>query len=153
MLKALEHKIDSLLQPGFFLVHLLVKGSSRSPKVFVIIDGDNGVTIDDCADLSRKLNRAIEEDDLIEGKYTLNVSSPGLDQPLKLKRQYKKNIGRKVKVTTTESSELKGELIKVTDDFITVIPDEKKTENKNLENVEIPFSDIKKTNILISFKS
>ncbi len=64
----------------------------------VIIDKDGGVTIDDCEALHRAIDAPIDELDPIETAYTLNVSSPGLDRPLKLDWDYKRNLGKKIKV-------------------------------------------------------
>lgn len=64
----------------------------------VVIDKDGGVTIDDCERLHRAIDQPLDELDPIEGAYTLNVSSPGLDRPLKLEWDYKRNLGKKISV-------------------------------------------------------
>src|SRR4051812_15883035 len=85
----------SLTNPTHFLVEVAV--SKHKPwKFTVVVDGDQGITIDDCAAASRALNESLESE--ISDPYTLEVSTPGLDHPLKMKRQYKKNIGRGLKV-------------------------------------------------------
>jgi len=84
----------------------------------------------------------------------LEVSSPGLEHPLKLNRQYKKNIGRQVKVTLQDDNQKTGELLSVDDTYILIgeIIKEKGSKKAEIQEVKIPFSDIKKTNVLVSFK-
>ncbi len=133
-----------------FLVDVKTSGHSGSQKVLVLIDSDQGIGIDDCSKISRKLSAIIDEKDLIKGKFILEVSSPGIDYPLKSERQYKKNVGRKLQVTTAEK-EFKGELITISGDSIT-IKSEKKVKNKiETEEVEIPFEKIDKAKVLVSF--
>ena len=146
---------ESLLEDdSLFLVDVRIKGNNTMPMVTVKIDGDKGVSIDTCAQLSRKLGNEIEAEGLIDSRYNLEVSSPGLDQPIKLKRQYVNNIGRKVKVHLIEGKSVSGELMEVKEDGITVNV-EKQVKNKKKKSFEVQdfaFTDIKKTNILVSFK-
>src|SRR5688572_24738994 len=93
-----------LTDPSQFLVDVIAKGQKSSKKVLIVIDGDKGVTIDDCANLSRELSKAFDDAQLFDDSYMLEVSTPGLDHPLKLQRQYNKNIGRRVKVATQQGS-------------------------------------------------
>jgi len=119
-------------------------------KFTVIVDGDQGIMIDDCAALSRALNESLEGE--ISDPYTLEVSTPGLDHPLKLKRQYKKNIGRGLKVVRKDKSIVNGAL-KQTEEEKIVLETEiglgKKTEVKI---IEIPFTEIEKAFVTVSFK-
>ena len=96
-----------------FLVDVIVKGHKGPQKVLVVIDSDKGVTIDECGDLSRELSKAFDETQLFTHSYMLEVSTPGLDQPLRLKRQYRKNIGRGIRVVKTGQQFLK-QMIDVT---------------------------------------
>ncbi len=64
----------------------------------IVIDKDGGVTIDDCEKLHRAIDGPLDELDPIDTAYTLNVSSPGLDRPLKLERDYKRNLNKKILV-------------------------------------------------------
>lgn len=95
--------VVSVLQDyDVFLVDLEVKGSDKSTLIYVYVDHvDFGLNIETCAKISREISFLIDSKGFIEGKYTLNVSSPGLDRPLKDIRQYKKNIGRKASVKCT----------------------------------------------------
>ena len=148
----IEELVNSHLKDdSICLVDVEVAGGRAARKITVLIDSDQGVSIDACAKLSRSLSEDLEQLDLLEGNYSLDVSSPGLDQPLKLKRQYKKNIGRDVKVVMTSGAELKGKLVSVSDEGIKL---ERKPSAKLMDTVEdfIDFEKIKYTKILISFK-
>jgi ribosome maturation factor RimP len=118
----------------------------------VIIDGDLGITIDDCADLSRVLSKEFDERAFFgDENYLLEVSTPGLDHPLKLKRQYVKNIGRSLRVKRQEAV-IEGKLKEVTEDKL-VLTQETGTGKKKEEVItEVPFSEIDKAFVLASFK-
>ena len=96
---------ERLANDGQFIVDVTVSARKGPKKVLIIMDGDQGVNIDDCADLSRRVSQELEEKSFFEEAYTLEVSTPGVDQPLKLKRQYVKNIGRKLKVKLPDKME------------------------------------------------
>lgn len=138
-----------LASSAHFIVGVAV--SKHKPmKITVALDGDAGVSIDDCANLSRQLSDELEKENSIDAAYTLEVGTPGIDQPLKLKRQYKKNIGREVKVHLTDKSIVRGKLVSADEDKIGVQePAEKK---KELKNSEIPFTEIEKAIVIVSFK-
>src|SRR5688500_1014286 len=103
--------VEENLSPDKFVIEVLISGKKIPKRVLIIIDGDQGVTIDACADLSRVLSKAFDERAYFgEDNYLLEVSTPGLDHPLKLKRQYFKNAGRNLKVvgkTATVEGSLK----------------------------------------------
>ena len=85
-----------------FLVEVKVNPGNN---IIVFLDADNGVTIEKCIQINRALYKQIEEAGLFpNGDFSLEVSSPGVDEPLKLHRQYKKNIGRKVEVTMNDET-------------------------------------------------
>jgi ribosome maturation factor RimP len=142
---------SNLTDTSQFVVDVAVKGHRGPTKVLIVIDGDNGVTIDDCANLSRELSRAFEDIQLFDDSYTLEVSTPGLDQPLRLQRQYTKNIGRKLKVVSTNGV-VEGKLVAVMDDKIILEQELIQGKQKAITNKEIAFSDIEKTFVLVSFK-
>jgi len=149
---------QSLPGSEFFIVEIKVTGKANQQKVLVITDGDKGISIDDCAELSRKLGDAIEEKNLFEGAYHLEVSSPGADEVIKNTRQYAKNIGRRLEIINEEDEVLIGKLEEVKENSIIIAPELKKKKsagkNKKEESglVEIPFGKIKKSNVIISFK-
>lgn len=134
-----------------FIVEVVASLKKKPNKLIVIVDGDHGVTIDDCADLSRALSAALDEGNLMPDPYHLEVSTPGLDHPLKLVRQYHKNKGRQVKVKTA-SGVHQGKLIEVTDQAITVEEVSGTGKKKEVKEVVIPFSEIDKTFVMVSFK-
>ena len=137
----LELIIDEF--PELFLVDLTVKGVSGKQLVLVVIDSESGLPIEMCSLISRKLLTKIEEKDLIEGTFNLEVSSPGIDKPISLLRQYKKNIGRKLEVETLDGEIFEGELKKIEEQTIALYLKER---------VETIFLDkIKKAKVLISF--
>ncbi len=119
----------------------------------ILLDGDQGIAIENCAQVSRHVGFHLEEENVIERAYRLEVSSPGLDQALILERQYIKNIGRAVKVRTTDDKKLEGKLLSVTAQGI-VLEELVKEKGKKATPVEvaIPMEHIKETKVLISFK-
>lgn len=137
----------------FFLVDIRVNQTPAGTKVIIHIDGDEGVSIDTCAEVSRALANRLEEEDLMNEKYVLEVSSPGLDQPLKLHRQYQKNVGRTIKILTQDNQTIKGVLVDVSDEEISVetATQGKKKKNEPPQSMRIPFEQIKKTNVLVTF--
>ncbi len=144
--RRIRETVESLLQEEkeLFLVDVLIKGNVGNQKVLVFIDGDNGISIDQCSKLSRSLGSFIEENDLMPVKYTLEVSSPGLDFPLVLKRQYVKNIGRTLMVETVDGDKIEGELVRAGKDDISLM-------TKNGERTFL-FEGIKQSKVKISFK-
>jgi ribosome maturation factor RimP len=139
------------LADGQFIVDIIVSDRKGPKKVLVILDGDNGVSIDDCAEMSRHLSKLLDESTLIDENYMLEVSTPGLDQPLKLKRQYQKNIGRGLKVKLHERV-LEGTLTAVVDDKIILVQETGSGKKKETKTIEVPFSEIEKAFVLVSFK-
>jgi ribosome maturation factor RimP len=137
-----------------FLVDVIISSAGGAGnKVLILVDGDEGVNIDICAQISRKTGNIIEEENLIQDNYNLVVSSPGLEHPLQLHRQYVKNTGRSVKVVLKNEEIITGKLLKTTQTSI-LVGQEIKEKNKKttIKEVEIPFTEIKKTNVLVSFK-
>ena len=124
-------------------------------NINIEIDGPDGVTIKDCVDFSRQVEHNLDRE---EEDFELHVSSPGLDKPFRVFEQYIKNIGREVKVVTNADQSIKGTLVDVGEEQIVVeysfkrrIEGKKKKETIT-EQEKIPFSNIKETTIIISFK-
>jgi ribosome maturation factor RimP len=143
-----EEKIADM--PHLFLVDVKMH---QNGKLIVLVDGDNGIGIADCAAISRHVGFHLEEENVIEEAYNLEVSSPGIDTPLVLKRQYAKNIGRTVSIKMDNGTKKEGELLTAGDDFI-IIAETIKQKGKKAETVEstIPTDKITETKVLISFK-
>ena len=140
-----------LADPSQFLVDVIVKGHKGPKKSLIIIDGDKGVTIDDCANLSREISKDFDDVQLFEDSYMLEVSTPGLDQPLRLARQYYKNIGRRIKVVTQQQA-IEGKLIGVEEERIKLEQEIGAGKQRETKIVDLPFSEIDKTFVLVSFK-
>ena len=142
-----EEKISD--RPDLFLVSVKMHVNG---KLIILVDGDNGIAVGDCAAISRHVGYHLEEENVIEQAYNLEVSSPGLDTPLTLKRQYEKNVGRNVEVKLLDKKR-EGKLISVNDEGI-AIEEKVKEKGKKAELIEsfIPFTDISETKVLISFK-
>jgi ribosome maturation factor RimP len=115
------------------------------------LDADDGFSISKCMSTNRKLRHAIDESGMFpEGEYSLEVSSPGVDEPLLMHRQYVKNIGRKIEITPNEGEPIQGLMTAVDEEKVVleVLISPKKKETKI---VEIPFNILKQAVIQISF--
>ena len=143
---------DSLPDKDLFILGINVSDSVVKQKVTVIADGDNGISIDQCATISRRLGRRIEEAYGEEVSYTLEVTSPGADQPLLYPRQYKRHVGRKLKVVLQDGTEKTGTLENISDTGITLLEEIKDKKKITTTPVQLNFTDIAKSNIVISFK-
>ena len=136
-----------------FVVGVHVSDSAVKQKVTITVDGDNGISIDQCAIISRRVGKRIEEMYGDEIPYTLEVSSPGADQPLLYPRQYKRHAGRRLKVTLKDGSEKTGKLEEVTPAGITLLEEKKEKGKKiTITPVQLAYDEIDKSHIVISFK-
>jgi ribosome maturation factor RimP len=147
--KVREIAEGKLADPGHFIVTVKFLDRQRPARLIVIVDGDNGVTIDACAELSRQLSKALDEQDLLPMAYTLEVSTPGLDHPLQLKRQYRKNVGRGLKVHLVNKQIVQGRLESATEDKVVI---EEQVKNAVSKTTEIAYGDIEKAFVMVSFK-
>ena len=121
-------------------------------KVTVLLDGDKGVTIDDCTKINKALYKFIEEKAVFgDANFSLEVSSFGVDKPLQLLRQYKKNIGRKVEVLMTDGTKKEGTLTDVNEDEIKIEQKTGKGNKMTKQTTTILFNQIKHTTVLITF--
>lgn len=145
-----KEKVQSIVNQelegtDLFLVDLKI---GKDNKISVFIDGDNGVTIQNCIDLSRKIESNFDRE--VED-FELSVFSSGVGEPLKLNRQYKKNIGRNIEVITNEEGEkIVGELLMVDKEKIVVKVQPKKKKDPIVEK-EILIDNIKESKIIILF--
>ena len=143
----------SLPDSDLFLVDVTVSDSAVRPKVTVLADGEQGITIDQCATLSRRISKKIEEKYGEELSYTIEVSSPGVDFPLTQPKQFTRNIGRNLKLKLQDGTEKTGKLEEVTETGINLTEEIKQKGKKaTYEPVQIPFGEIVKANVVISFK-
>lgn len=129
-----------------FLVDVKV---GRNNEIGIFIDGDRGVTIQDCVDLSRAIENKLDRE---KEDFELNVSSCGIEEPLKLKRQYLKNIGRQIEVENIEGKKFSGLLAEVDEDGFSVVCKVGKGRTKEEVKRVFGFDAIKTSRIVISFK-
>jgi len=151
-----EKRVASLVEekiadrPELFLVEVKMLPNN---KLIIHVDGDEGISIQDCVAISRHVGFHLEEENVIEQAYNLEVSSPGVGEPLKLNRQYVKNIGRTLSIKLNGGLKKEGKLLSVTEDNLMMEESVKEKGKKAVVvQTEVPFKDILETSVLISFK-
>ncbi len=133
----------------YFLVEVKIRPVNN---IKVFLDGDSGISIEKCVQYNRALYKKLEEAAMFPGDdFSLEVSSPGLDEPLKLLRQYRKNIGRMVEVLLQDGTKKEGRLTEVSEDGIIVEETKGKNKKKELINHTFLFTHIKTTKIQVVF--
>jgi len=148
-IQAVEKILAPLLQDDIFLVSIKIKPINN---IKIYLDADNGLGIEKCIKINRALYKVMEEMGMYpDGDFSLEVSSPGVDEPLKLLRQYKKNVGRNVEVITNDDMKQEGKLVSLTDNTITIEYTEGKGKKAATKQVEISFADIKQTKVQVKF--
>lgn len=136
-----------------FLVEVKLEDVAGKTKVLILIDADQGVTIQACAKVSRSVSEELEANETMGDAYILEVSSPGVDFPLNTQRQYQKNIGRELKLTLNSGPEVLGQLLGIDEEKVKVLVKKKEKGKKATEEeVFIPFAEIKKSIVQVSFK-
>lgn len=151
--KNIETLLNDFLQTreDLFLIDLKF---SAGDDITVILDGDNGVSVQDCLDASRAIEFNMDRE---EHDFSLQVMSAGLSEPLSIPRQFHKNIGREIEVLLNDSSEIEGELAKVDEEKITLVLRYRKPKEVGKgkvdveEEKEILYSDIKKALVVLKF--
>ena len=140
------------LEPDLFLIDLSIDDQSR---VIVVLDGDNGVSLEQCIKVSRYIEHQLDRE---VNDFSLDVSSAGATNPLQMVRQYKKNIGRKLAVHTTDNDNFKATLTQADDEQITL--EWKAREPKPIgkgkhtvvKQLKVPYNKIEKATVQIQFK-
>jgi ribosome maturation factor RimP len=147
--KTIEGLVQEILagEPGYFLVEVKIKPTSN---IKVFIDGDQGISIEKCVQFNRALYKRLEGAAHL-GDFSLEVSSPWLDEPLKLHRQYRKNIGRQVEIVLQDGSKIEGRLLEVSEDGIIIEETRGKNKKKEIVNHAFLFENIKTTKIQVVF--
>jgi ribosome maturation factor RimP len=152
----LQEQVENLLEEAFqeynslFLISLNI---SEQNHILIVIDGDGGVSVDDCIAVSRKIENNLDRE---EEDFSLEVASSGVSEPLKLPRQYQKNIGRKLEVNT-KTDKFVGNLTDVNEDGIVLSwkAKEPKPIGKGKVTVDkeakIAFQEIEKAKVVITF--
>jgi len=151
--KKIEELLNEFLdtRKDLFLIDLKF---SAGDDITVILDGDSGVTLQDCLDASRAIEFNMDRE---EHDFSLQVMSAGLSEPLVTPRQFNKNLGREIEVMLEDSSKIEGELAKVDEEKITLILRYRKPKEVGKgkvdveEEKEIPYSEIKKALVVIKF--
>ena len=145
-----EKKLSELLTelPGYFLVEISVKPTNNI-KVFV--DADQGAAIDHLSKINRALYKWVEENLFPNGDFSIEVSSPGLDEPLKLERQYLKNTGRMVEIVLKNGLKKEGKLTNVSENEIVIEEEKGKGKKKEVIQHIILVEEIKTTKVQVKF--
>jgi ribosome maturation factor RimP len=151
--KRIEELLNEFLETrkDLFLIDLKF---SAGDDITVILDGDNGVSLQDCLDASRAIEFNMDRE---EHDFSLQVMSAGLSEPLATPRQFAKNLGREIEVLLNNSEKIEGELVKVDEEKITLILRYRKPKEVGKgkvdveEEQEIPYSEIKKALVTIKF--
>lgn len=147
--ETVEKLLTPLLEEDVFLIQIKVKPINN---VKIYLDADAGLGIERCIKINRALYKMLEEMGFFpEGDFSLEVSSPGIGEPLQQHRQYLKNAGRDVEVTLLDDSKITGILQEVAEGKITVVTSEGKGKKLLVKNEEIEFLNIKQTKVLIKF--
>ena len=152
-----KQKVTDLLQEvleeesSLFLISQEIKPGN---KIVIVIDGDNGVTLNDCMKVSRHIEHNLDRE---EEDFSLEVYSSGISEGITHIRQYKKNVGRKLEVIIENSSKVEGTLIAADDEKIKLQwkAREPKPIGKGKVTVqkeqEIPYENIVKAKVMVTF--
>ncbi len=149
--QTIQQLIESLPElEKFFIVDIKV---SKDNVITIKADTDAGITIDECGDLSHAIEEHLDRE---QEDYELEVSSPGLTEPLRILRQYVKNIGKEVDIVMVDGEKIKGTIAAANETSVTI--EETHTEKQNGKRVKVTtqnsynFCDIKQTKLKITFK-
>ena len=131
---------------GFLLIDLILRGTEHNRVIEVYFDGEKDVSADDCALVSREIESHLNDLLVKHPDFRLDVSSPGIDRPLKFLKQYQKHVNRKFDISYRSGEEIKklsGKLAAIEGDHLTFI--------SNNKEVIINFNNIVKANVIVSF--
>ncbi len=131
--------LQTLGKETLFLVDVKV---SKANVVEIILDGDQGVKVEDCIDVSRFVEHRLDRD---KEDFELTVMSFGLEEYFNMPRQFHKNIGQDIELINTDGEKLNGVLSEVNDEFVTL------TTKKDKEGKQIAFDNIDKARVVINF--
>lgn len=140
---------EAIADTNLFIVE--IKGITVK-RAMILLDGDEGVKIEDCARVSRHINQRMEEDGLSEALISLEVSSPGVDFPLKFERQYPQHVGRTLAIKLADGKEIEGKLISI-DAAVIAVEEKIKEKGKkvSLNNISLALSEIAEAKIKVTF--
>lgn len=149
--KIAELATESLLSSAQYVVNVIATARNLS-KITVVVDSDQAITIDDCSEISKRLSQRLDDSNFGSSRYVLEVTTPGLDQPLAMVRQYHKNIGRQMKVHLKDHKVVQGKLISSTSDEIVIREESGKGKVKIAKEVMISYENIERAFVMVSFK-
>ena len=141
-----EIVIKAVEKNGFLLIDLILRGTEHNRVIEVYFDGEKDVSADDCASVSREIDLHLKDLLVKHPDFRLDVSSPGIDRPLKFLKQYLKHVNRKFEISYSSGEEIKklnGKLAAIEGDHLTFI--------SNNKEVIINFNNIVKANVIVSF--
>ena len=147
---ALEERVctlvDNMLKGGpVFLVEFSVRGTQGSHVIDIFVESDDALGVNQLAELNREIGFILDAEDIMPGRYTLNVSTPGVKRPLRLPRQYRKHVGRKLRVHYRKENdaftETCGELVAVEESYIQI--------QNGTRSAEIPHGDIQWAKVVL----
>ena len=149
----IEELLNTFLseREDLYLIDLKI---SASDAITVILDGDSGVSLQDCLDASRAIENNMDRE---EHDFSLQVMSSGLSEPLVSHRQFRKNIGRDLEIVLADDKEIEGELLKVEEEAITLLMKYRKPKEVGkgkvdvVEEREISYTEIKKALVAVKF--
>ncbi len=148
-IETIQRLLLPLLTDDIFLVEIKIKPINN---IKIYLDADSGLGIEKCIKINRALYRIMEEMGIYpDGDFSLEVSSPGIEEPLKLHRQYVKNTGRDVSVLMNDETTKTGKLISVNEAEIVIEFTEGKNKKAVVKQLTLPLTDIKETTVLIKF--
>ncbi len=148
-IEIVQKLLHPLLTDDIFLVDIKIKPINN---IKIYLDADSGLGIEKCIRINRALYKIMEEMAIYpDGDFSLEVSSPGIEEPLKLHRQYIKNTGRNMEVTLQDGSKQSGKLLSVTENEILIEFTEGKNKKAVVKQLTIPFDTIKEAVVLIKF--
>jgi ribosome maturation factor RimP len=151
---AIQQLLEPLLADGrYYLVAINLSPSRRMPTLTVLVDSDLGISIDECAQISRYLGDAIEEAGMFDEGYQLEVSSPGIETPLTSIRQYQKNVGRRLRFFLHDGTKLFGKLESVTDTDLIIYEEVLRGKIKSFKKdlTSLPISQIQSAQVQVMF--
>jgi ribosome maturation factor RimP len=148
-LETVQRLLQPLLTDDIFLVDVKIRPINN---IKIYLDADNGLGIERCIKINRALYKVMEEMAIYpDGDFSLEVSSPGIDEPLKMHRQYLKNIGREIEIKMLDDTLKLGKLIEASEEHITIEYTEGKNKKAVTHKVTIPFAEIKHTKVQVKF--
>ncbi len=148
---AITQKLEPLLaeHPSHFLVDIRIKPTNN---IKVFIDADEGMPLSGLIQYNRALYKILEESGMYpDGNFSLEVSSPGVDEPLKLHRQYRKNVGRYLEAQLQDGTVKQGKILEAQEDGVVLETETGKGRKKEVKQETLLFTDIKKATIQVKF--